>query len=321
MLRMSPSDKKLLVSRIALELGFSRVGFARAEPIERGGYLREWLAGGRAGTMGYLHRNEGLRRDPSELFEGARSVIVVAANYRRGSLVDRTKAAETGTGRVAMYALGEDYHVVVKDRLRELVSRLEEAVGEPMRSRVCVDTVPIIERELAARAGVGWIGKNTLVMHQDLGSTFFLGEVVTSLEFEYDEPATDHCGRCTRCLDACPTGAFPAAYEMDASRCISYLTIEHRADDIGDELARGMGDWIFGCDICQAVCPFNRDGGVGDGEMFSRRVVESRLSLGAIGEMTEEAFEGLVSGSAMNRASLEMMRRNARIAAENERGL
>ena len=156
-----------------------------------------------------------------------------------------------------MYAWGDDYHEVIRSKLGALVERMRTELVEPFEARVCVDTAPILERELAAAAGIGWIGKNTLVLHHELGSYFFLGAIVTTLDLAPDEPLPDHCGTCTACLDACPTQAFPKPYEMDASRCISYLTIEHRGD-ISKPFQKMMGDWVFGCDVCQEVCPYNR---------------------------------------------------------------
>ncbi|MFQ5502279.1 MAG: tRNA epoxyqueuosine(34) reductase QueG, partial [Phycisphaerae bacterium] len=214
-------DHTQLVKQAAAELGFERCGIARAGPIPREAALLDWLARGRAGSMAYMHRHPGSRRDVREWLPWARSVIVVALNYHRPA---PKKPNDQPRGRVAMYAWGEDYHVVLREKLDRLVERLEDVLDGPFQTRVCVDTSAIVERELAAMAGIGWIGKNTLVLHPSLGSFFFLGEIITDLSLEPDAPEPDHCGSCTRCLDACPTGAFPRAYEMDASRCISYLT-------------------------------------------------------------------------------------------------
>jgi epoxyqueuosine reductase len=271
---MSTTD---LVKQLARENGFDRCGIASLGPIQRGPEFLNWLSDGRAGTMGYLHRRKESRLDPSALLAGGRSAIVVAVNYNQPDPTDppvengfakrqQRKIAPNATappaepaGRIAMYAWGEDYHVVLTRRLERLLAAIRAALPDtPFDARVCVDAAPILERELAAAAGVGWIGKNTLVMHQDLGSYFFLGEILTTLDLVPDAAATDHCGACTRCLDACPTGAFPAPYEMDATRCISYLTIEYRGD-VPEPLHAPMGDWVFGCDVCQEVCPHNRD--------------------------------------------------------------
>lgn len=306
---MSPSEKSILVKRLAEGLGFERAGIARADRLERVPYLERWLAMGRAGTMDYLHRNHAIRCDPRNLMEGAVSVIVMAMNYHQTAPPPPDDGRPRG--RVAMYAWGEDYHVEVKRRLHALADAMHEQIDEAFVTRCCVDTVPIIERELAAAAGVGWIGKNTLVLHEGLGSYFFLGEIVTTLDLSPDEPATDHCGSCTRCLDACPTRAFPVPYEMDASRCISYLTIEHRSQ-IAPEFHEPMGDWVFGCDVCQQVCPYNRDAPTT--QMFPPRPPGPNPALDDLMNWSDDDYRSNVNGSAVSRATLDMLRRNAQIA-------
>jgi len=305
-------------------MGFERCGIAPARPIERIADVRRWLDRGRAGSMDYMHRYVEQRTDPTALLPGARSVFVVALVYHHpvssemgGSENDQDSDGDA-TGRVAMYAWGRDYHKIVKKKLFQVVDRLRQAVDEPFESKVCVDTAPIIEREFAAAAGVGWIGKNTLVMDAALGSYFFLGVVVTTLDLEPDEPQTDHCGTCTACLDACPTTAFPAAYEMDASRCISYLTIEHRGD-IDISLQEKMDDWVFGCDVCQEVCPHNRRAPRTTEPAFAVREPGSRLALADLISWTEGDYRKRLQGSAMKRATLPMLQRNARIAGNNAR--
>lgn len=309
---MSPADKSRRIKDVARDLGFCRVGVTPAQPIKRSGYIRSWLDAGRAGTMAYLRRNQAIRTDPHELMEGARSVIVLALNYHQQPPSE--KRDDRSRGRVAMYAWGGDYHEVVKDRLRSLVDRMRVAFDDSFEARTCVDTVPILERELAERAGIGWIGKNTMVLHQDVGSYFFLGEIVTTLELAYDEPITNRCGSCTRCLEACPTDAFPAPYEMDASRCISYLTIEHRGD-IGEEFHARMGDWVYGCDVCQQVCPFNSEAPLT--ELFDIRPPGPTPVLEELVDWTQEEYLRILKGSAMTRAKPGMLRRNAAIALAN----
>ncbi len=309
---MSSADKSRLIKRLATELGFDRVGIAATLPIEHGPYLEKWLAAGRAGSMAYLHRNRDIRSDPSRLVEGARNVIVLAASYSQSP--PPAPVDDEPRGRVAMYAWGDDYHDILKRRLHDLADALHVAIDESFVTRCCVDTVPILERELAARAGVGWIGKNTMVLQRELGSYFFLGEIVTTLELDPDGPAVDHCGSCTSCIDACPTAAFPTAYEMDASRCISYLTIEHR-DTIPEAFHPLMGDWIFGCDVCQQVCPFNRQ--PRPTRMFSIRSPGPQPSLDGIMRWSDEDYRRTLKGSAIKRAKLGMLKRNAAIAHDN----
>ena len=310
---VSPTDKSNLIKSLGRDLGFDRVGVAPAGPMPRVPYLKAWLSAARAGEMHYLRRHHHIRNDPRNLIEGARSVIVTATNYHQEPPSPEDKRVR---GRVAMYAWGEDYHIVAKRRLRTLVDRLRAALTEPFLARVCVDTVPILERELAAMAGVGWIGKNTMVLHQDLGSYFFLGEIVTTLELSHDQPVADRCGSCTRCLEACPTSALPDPYEMDASRCISYLTIEHRSE-IPARLQPSMGAWIFGCDVCQEVCPYNRD--APETEDFPIRAPGPSPVLEDVIRWSQEDYRASVNGSAVNRATRTMLQRNARIAMRNQR--
>ncbi len=321
---MNSIDLKERIIGFSAEFGFERCGIASADGIERAEYYRRWLKQGRAGSMDYLHRHQEQRVDASELLPGAKSVIVCALNYHQPdpSRVDE-QGADTSEaaarGRVAMYAWGDDYHKVIKRKLFAMVDRLRCEITEPFEAKACVDTAPILEREYAARSGVGWIGKNTLVLNPVLGSYFFLGLIVTTLELPPDTPSPDHCGTCTRCLEACPTDAFPTAYEMDASRCISYLTIEHRAEAVSDELQSKMGDWVFGCDICQQVCPHNSDVPVTNEPKFTIRPPGPRPGLEAMQSMTDEEYREQLKGSAIKRAKPDMLRRNAKIAQHNLR--
>ncbi len=314
---MNPVELRFRVKALAKEIGFDRCGIAPAEPIGRADYLRTWLNSGRAGSMEYMHHRFNERVDPRNLLEGARSVIVGALNYQQThDPVAESSGDEARRGRVAMYAWGNDYHEAVRKKLDAMVDRMRGEVATPFTVRVCVDTAAMVEREVAALAGVGWIGKNTMVLHPELGSYFFLGEIVTTLEIAPDEPAMDHCGSCTACLEACPTGAFPAAYEMDASRCISYLTIEHRGD-ISRPFQEMMGDWVFGCDVCQEVCPFNRRAPLTSAPEFAIGSPGPRPALDDMLSWTEDDYRRELRGSAMKRAKLSMLKRNARIALNN----
>ena len=357
---MGDSEFSRVVKQCAVDSGFNRVGIAAAGPHPRGDYLRAWLADGRAGTMGYMHKHVESRIDVRAWLPDATHVIVVTLNYRQpsalGELLEKSEAPAKVTGRIAQYACGEDYHVVMRDKLEAMIATMRACIDQPFLARACVDTSAITERELAAAAGIGWIGKNTLVLNEDDGSFFFLGAILTDLPLAPDPPATDHCGTCTRCLDACPTGAFPAPYEMDASRCISYLTIEHRGD-IDPALAVKMGDWLFGCDICQDVCPFNRkapetteprlranvhnaaadraedssprasrQGDPALSEAASRnqsRTVLSPVTTNGlidpakVAAWSDEECRAFTRGKALRRAKPDMWRRNARIVLEN----
>ena len=313
---MSGADLVRYIKRLASEAGFDRCGIARAEPIGREDYLRDWLAVGRAGSMAYLHDHFRQRVDPRQLLEGARSVVVVALNYHQEA---PEPPDDRPRGRVARYAWGDDYHQVVKGKLFTMADRLRAELDDSFDAKACVDTAPLLEREVAAAAGIGWIGKNTMVMNQTMGSYFFLGALVTTLDLPPDEAVSNHCGTCTACLDACPTQAFPKAYEMDASRCISYLTIEHRGDI--DKRWRGsMGDWIFGCDVCQEVCPFNRQVPETMEPRFAARSHGPHPVLDEVLSWSIDDYRANLRGRAGKRAKLEMWQRNARIARANAVG-
>ena len=268
--------------------------------------------------MEYLHRHFEERVDPAQLLPTAQSVIVTALTYQQVTPADWNAPDDPKSprGRVARYAWGDDYHGIVKGKLFEVVDRMRAEVSTSFDVKVCVDTAPVLEREIGALAGIGWIGKNTMLLSRALGSYFFIGEIVTTLALAADEVMGDHCGSCRACLDACPTHAFPAAYEMDASRCVSYLTIEHRGD-IPPALRPGVGDWVFGCDICQEVCPFNRRAPETTEPGLAARPGVPRPNLDEMLSRSEQDYRKAVRGSAMKRAKFEMLRRNAEIARTN----
>lgn len=302
-------------------LGFAEAGIASADPIDtaRADAYRAWIAAGKHGEMHYLAENLEKRFNPCELMPGARSVVMVADQYQaRGHTPAPTPS---GHGRVARYAQGDDYHDAMKKRLHVLCDALR--TEHPAHEfRAFVDTAPVHERELALRAGLGWIGKNTLLINPRKGSWLFLGGVLTTLELA--PPPTqrgiasggepDHCGTCTRCIDACPTNAI-TPYSVDARKCISYLTIERRTDSpLAPELAARIREWVYGCDVCQEVCPHNspRTEGVDVGEM-NPAYTPRRTSFDLLEVLgwTEEDRRRALKGSAMKRAKLEMWKRNA----------
>ena len=302
---------------MAREHGFALCGIVPSAPSAYREHVTKWIASGNAGEMAYLERNLEARLDPSVFVPGCRSLILVADQYH--SRAEPEPPIPAGHGRVARYARGRDYHTVMKNRLHALADAIRPRFpAECFRS--FVDTAPILEREHAARAGLGWVGKHTLLIHPRRGSWLFLGGIATSLAIEpprTQRTVDDHCGTCTRCIDACPTEAI-TPYAVDARRCIAYLTIEHRTP-IDPSLRAPMGDWLFGCDICQDVCPHNspRDRipvGSADPAYASDR--GSFDLLGVLG-WTEEARRTAVSGTPMNRATLAMWKRNAIIAAGN----
>jgi epoxyqueuosine reductase len=264
--------------------------------------------------MDYMHRRFDERTDPSRYLPGARSVICVAVNYHFP--LDDPPAQDRETrGRVARYALGNDYHQLIKPRLYDLADWLRDRVPGT-RTRCGVDTVPVMERELAARAGIGWIGKNTCVIHPRLGSWLLLGEVLTTLELPADASETDHCGTCRRCIDACPTGAIVEPYRLDATRCISYLTIEH-AGPIDADLQRQMGSWLFGCDVCQDVCPFNGKAPFASNDRFRPRFADGTLDAREVLTWRERTPNPTLRCTALKRVKLPVLQRNARIVLDN----
>lgn len=294
------------------ELGFGLVGFAPADPLEGAAFYARWVALGYAGKMGYLERNVEKRADPRQVLPGARSVVCVGMQYYQ----EPVPKNDALSGRIACYAQGEDYHGLIEGRLGQLLEFIRGEVGQAMVGRAYVDTGPVLERELARRAGLGWWGKNTCLIAKKAGSYFFLGELLLDLELEYDQPAIDHCGTCTRCLDACPTQAFPEPYVLDARRCISYLTIELK-DAIPRPLRVGMGDWIFGCDICQEVCPWNRRAEPAQEPAFEARPGLENPSLPELLSLNQEEFAGRFRHSPLKRAKRRGLLRNAAVALGN----
>lgn len=257
---ISPNDLKEQIKEKSRQLGFTLAGVTTPEPPSHISTFENWLAQGHHGTMNYLaeERSRIRRADPREILPECKCILVLATPYHR------SEEGLMADGQIASYAWGDDYHDVLPARMQELVQFIEEQAGGPVKNRWYTDTGPILERDLAQRAGLGWIGKNTCLIHPKYGSYFLLSEILLDLELEPDPPfTTDHCGTCTRCIEACPTDCILPNRTIDASRCISYLTIELK-EDIPTELREKMGNWVFGCDVCQRVCPWNRFAGEGD---------------------------------------------------------
>ncbi|MFG0253328.1 MAG: tRNA epoxyqueuosine(34) reductase QueG [Phycisphaerales bacterium JB038] len=301
-------------------LGFARWGLCAADPIDRPGEWRRFIDEGRQGEMDWLRETLEMRLDPTKLLAGARSILMVADLYACKGAEAGREPVEAGQGKVARYARGRDYHKVLKKRLHQLADALREALPDES-FRAAVDTAPLAEREYAARAGLGWIGKHTLVIHPELGSYFFLGALLTTatLPIPQDQAEVpDHCGGCTACLDACPTQAL-TPYALDARRCLSYLSIEHRGP-IDAGLQAHMGDWLFGCDICQEVCPHNSSHARVAAESSYSDYAPRRRSLPLVDILNwgEATRREAVQGTAMTRAKLDMWRRNALICLGNE---
>jgi epoxyqueuosine reductase len=313
------------VRALGLALGFERVGFAPAAPAPHNAFLREWLARGFAGEMAYLARRVEERIDPRRLVPGARTLIAVALRHPQAG-AGEPAAPRGGDLRIARYASGDDYHDVLGGQLRAFASGIEALAAAPVALRCYVDTGPVLERAAAARAGLGWIGKHTLLIDRALGSHFFLGVIVTDLALPPDAEEVDHCGTCRACLDACPTGAFPEPYVLDASRCLSYTTIELRGA-IPEALRAPQGDWVFGCDVCQEVCPWNgraarhpepaSDASAALRERFVPRPALETATLAWLLELDEEAWRAATRRTALRRAKRRGLLRNALVAAGN----
>ncbi len=308
---MSNTERLKLKAR---ELGFSHAGIANAQPLdEEGERLREWFARGFHADMQWMKSGMEKRVDPDRVLSGARSVVSVAMNYYVESPHPSDRNA---AGRISRYAWGDDYHEILLKRLRSLAAWIEAEVPGSV-AKAYVDTGPLMEKAWAQRAGIGWIGKHTNLITTGMGSWVFLGEVVTTAEFETDEPAPDHCGTCRLCIDACPTGAITEPYVVDSRLCLSYLTIEHRGE-VPQELTGRFEGWIYGCDICQDVCPWNEKHATSSAEPgFAPREHNRSPDLEEWSVMTEEEFKELFSGSAMKRAKHRGLLRNVRIVLDH----
>ena len=320
-------------------------GITDAAPIDNEQFklLADWVAFGYAGQMNYMRENLDKRTNPAKLLKSARSVICVGLNYtpppdrgtwdeRRGRRDERRRTRdETGhlpssrpMGRVANYAQYEDYHLFIKKQLRKLVDFISSVADGEHEFKICVDSVPLAERALAVRAGLGFIGKSHILIHPMLGPQIFLGEIITSLKLQADEPIADSCHSCNKCIEACPTGALRADGQFDANKCISYLTIEYSQGgrlsakgQVPTGLAEKVGDWLFGCDECVLACPYQEEAPVCKNRQFKFYSDRANLDLGRILDLTEEDFEAEFAGSAIKRLGLDRLKRNARICLSN----
>ena len=302
------------IKQHALSLGFDLCGIAAADAYPELAFLQDWLARGYAGTMAWMARSAEMRADVRQALPGARSVIVTGTLYN----VDRAYSNDlpTGSPRVARYAWGDDYHDILKARLDALAAWMRANTDEPFAACAYVDTGPVQERVYAQYAGLGWIGKNTCLINAELGSWLFLGEIITTLALQPDTEGLEQCGTCTRCLEACPTGALVDAGVLDSNRCLSYLTIEHRGD-LPSEWRDALGTHVYGCDICQDVCPYNQPAPQSDDRHWLPR---AGLDLPALVEMwrrPDAEWRRLLKGSAMTRARLTGLRRNLAVAIGN----
>jgi epoxyqueuosine reductase len=311
MIQISREKLKEQLASFAHEIGFDSCRIAACSEPAHAIEFREWLREGAHGEMHYMQRGEEKRCDPQKVLPGARSIVIVAMNYFQG---EQARVPETGvTGRIARYAWGDDYHDLIKTKLDEVDNFLREFGGQ---QKCYVDTGPILERDYAAQAGAGWHGKNTMLIDERLGTWFFLAEILTTLELPPDEPVADRCGRCERCIKACPTGAITAPYRLDARRCISYLTIELKGS-IPLELRPLIGNRIFGCDDCLDVCPWNRFAQVSHETSFSARESTNGMSIREYLELTDAEFRQLFKQSPIKRIKRRGFLRNVCVALGN----
>lgn len=309
-MNLQTSNHTVLVKTTAKKLGFDYCGISKAEFLaEEAPRLENWLKNQQHGKMSYMKNHFDKRLDPTKLVPGAKSVVSLLYNY-----YPEKDLAREGEFKIAKYAYGQDYHFVVKDKLKTFMSQLQEQIGD-IEGRVFVDSAPVMERQWAAKGGLGWVGKHTLLINKEQGSYFFLAELILDLDLEPDGPIKDYCGTCTRCVDACPTDAI-TPYQLDASKCISYLTIELK-DEIPEEFAGKMENWIFGCDICQDVCPWNRFSKPHSQPAFTPHQQLGEMNRENWQELTREIFQEIFRKSAVKRTKIEGLVRNIEMAGKN----
>lgn len=297
------------IKQKALEIGFHKIGIARAEALtkEKEHFL-EWIDAGFHADMAWLEREPEKRTDPRLIFPEAKSVIVVALNY----FTPHEHVESEAKGKISRYAWGDDYHDVVKEKLRELLNwiKTEKADAE---GKICVDTAPMMDKAWAVRAGLGWVGKHSNLITKEIGSWVFIGEILLNLKLEFDtEIVPDHCGNCTACLDACPTSAIVAPYKVDSNACLSYATIESRVPELPLDIKNNLNGWFYGCDICQDVCPWNRFEKPTEEARFEPRRGETSADLEEILSFSPEAYAERFRRSAVKRAKLGNLQRNAK---------
>jgi epoxyqueuosine reductase len=311
----TPAELTALVKTLARGEGFHAVGVTPAAPLrEESARLEEWLRRGYHGEMRWMERDTARRTDPRLVFPAARSVVVCALNY----FTPHEHSTDAATGKISRYAWGDDYHDVVGGKLKNLLARIKERFPAA-EGKACVDIQPMMDKAWAVRAGLGWIGKHTNLITREHGSWVFVGELLLNLELDYDADAVeDHCGSCTLCLEACPTQAITDPYVVDSNRCISHATIELRAPELPTEVANRLGGWLYGCDICQEVCPWNRFEQPTDEQRFEPRAGNVSPALTDILELTPDAYAARFRRSAVKRAKLTGLQRNARALLERK---
>lgn len=309
-------ERSRIIKQLAHDMGFAYTGISKAERMdEEAKKLEEWLNQGMHGKMGYMENHFEKRVDPTKLVPGAKSVVSLMYNY-----YTEKEQTDPEAPKISKYAYGQDYHRVVKDKLYNLVKQIEETLNVTIEGRCFVDSAPVLERDWAKRSGIGWTGKNTLLIHPKAGSYFFLAELIIDLPLAADSPMKDYCGTCRRCIDACPTDAIDDdGYILDARKCISYLTIELK-ESIPPSFQGKMENWMFGCDICQEVCPWNRFSKPHEEESFEPHEELLDMKKGDWQELTEEVFRKVFKKSAVKRAKYEGLKRNIKFITTSGQG-
>ena len=312
---MSLSDD---IKHKAIEFGFDLVGITDVSPINAKDIelFAAWLKSGFAGQMDYMHRNLDKRFNPSELLENAHSIIIVGLNYKPPEQKLTPLTEKVPTGKIASYAQYEDYHSFIKERLRKLIDLISSIAGQNLQFKICVDSVPLAERALAVRAGLGFIGKNHMLIHPKLGCQIFFGEIITNLKLPPDKPTTQNCSNCMKCIETCPTGALLFDGQFDATKCINYLTIEYKGE-IPSDLANLIGGRLFGCEECIIACPYQKGAPTCRNKQFKFDPDRAELSLQEILSLNTELFAVKFSDSVIKRPGLDRLKRNARICLAN----
>ena len=302
----------------ALQLGFDLVGITDASPLDAGqiDHFTDWLKAGYAARMNYMHRNFKMRTNPAELLKNACSVIMVGLNYKPPKTPEPKPDSDAPAGRIANYARYQDYHPFIKNQLRKLIDFITSVAGVGFKFKICVDSAPVAERALAARAGLGFIGKNRMLINPDLGPQLLLGEIIISLKLQPDSPVKIQCADCDKCITTCPTGALRPDGRLDCNRCINYLTIEYK-EQIPADLAEKIQDRLFGCDECVLACPYCENAPLCKNSRFRFYPDRARLDLQAVLNLTRDSFDNQFSDSVINRLGLDAFKRNARICLTN----
>lgn len=302
----------------AIELGFDLIGITDASPLNTRHIelLRDWLKSGCAGQMSYLHNNFEKRTQPALLLENAQSVICVGLNYKPPKQKPKQPEPAAPMGKVASYAQYEDYHAFIKERLHKLTEFISSSGGQQHKFKTCVDSVPLAERSLAYKAGLGFIGKNRMLINPTIGPQIFLGEIITTLKLSTDNPITHNCSNCDKCIKACPTSALMPDGQFDANKCINYLTIEYKGR-IPSDMAEKTGDRIFGCNECVIACPYQKNAPVCKNKQFKRYNNRAQLDLSRILNLTQQDFDTEFADSTIRRSGLDRLKRNARICLDN----